>query len=69
MQAKASEAILISIRAPGQGATGDEAPYIAVGYISIHAPAQGATGHLINSSRRGGYFNPRPRAGSDSNFS
>ena len=48
---------------------GDEAPYIAVGYISIHAPAQGATGHLINSSRRGRYFNPRPRAGSDSNFS
>ncbi len=57
----------ISIHAPAKGAT---CPFNFSSlwvFISIHAPAKGATLLPYNSYLPCGYFNPRPREGSDRN--
>ena len=57
----------VSIHAPAQGAT-DLTNVPPIGDpVSIHAPAQGATGQMGDVPLLLDGFNPRPRAGGDSN--
>ena len=55
----------ISIHAPAKGATDNNRPRNACGFISIHAPAKGATSVRQTSARPSRNFNPRSREGSD----
>ena len=43
--------VVVSIHAPGRGATGDTIEQIAYNYVSIHAPGRGATGYVCHHWR------------------
>ncbi len=59
----------VSIHAPARGATlTDSTATARLAYVSIHAPARGATMRSASDGHHAPCFNPRSRAGSDSNL-
>ena len=57
--------LVVSIRAPAQGATALSEIFGDGPSVSIRAPAQGATAVRLRLGRVGQRFDPRPRAGGD----
>ena len=56
---------LVSIHAPGRGATLHGCPPQGAGQVSIHAPGRGATGRVLRKRMRPFCFNSRTREGCD----